>query len=180
MGKHHPYNKILIAAADGAAADADMIHERAPGESPIEEYFFTALYVTAKYVRPYVRTDVLTKDSLWARPIEALMNDIVVFPQAKIGKYRIDFLIAIYDFCVADLDERHNWIYDEKHWKYLVVECDGHDFHERTKEQAAKDRRRDRELGLQGYKVFRFTGSEIWRDPIKCATDVILWSEDPK
>jgi hypothetical protein len=58
----------------------------------------------------------------------------------------------------------------------LAVECDGHDFHERTKEQAAKDRSRDRRLQEAGYTVFRFTGSELWRDPCSCSDQIIKWA----
>lgn len=51
----------------------------------------------------------------------------------------------------------------------LVIECDGHDYHERTKHQAARDRSRDRDLLTAGYYVMRFTGAEIYADPCKCA-----------
>jgi len=54
----------------------------------------------------------------------------------------------------------------------VVVECDGHDFHEKTKEQAARDKKRDRDMQLDGWKVLRFTGSEIWRGAEGCAKDV--------
>lgn len=59
---------------------------------------------------------------------------------------------------------------------FLIVECDGHDFHERTKAQAAKDRARDRKFQDDGYTVYRFTGSEIWRDPCGCADQIIDWA----
>lgn len=54
----------------------------------------------------------------------------------------------------------------------IVIECDGHDYHERTKEQAAKDRGTDRALQLLGWTVLRFTGSEIHADASACADDV--------
>jgi len=54
----------------------------------------------------------------------------------------------------------------------IVVECDGHDFHEKTREQAARDKKRDRELQIAGWKVLRFTGSEIHRGAENCARDV--------
>lgn len=54
----------------------------------------------------------------------------------------------------------------------LVVECDGHDFHERTKEQAKRDRSYDRKLTAAGITLLRFTGSEIFRDPKKCAEEI--------
>ena len=53
------------------------------------------------------------------------------------------------------------------------MECDGHDFHERTKAQAAHDKTRDRALQARGLKVLRYTGSEIWADPFGCALDVL-------
>lgn len=54
----------------------------------------------------------------------------------------------------------------------IALECDGHDFHERTKEQAKRDRKRDRDLQAQGFRVLRFTGSEIFRDALGCAGSV--------
>jgi very-short-patch-repair endonuclease len=55
----------------------------------------------------------------------------------------------------------------------LAIECDGHDFHERTKEQARHDRSRDRALQLAGWTVLRFTGSEIHRDVDACVGQVL-------
>lgn len=75
--------------------------------------------------------------------------DIVIVPQAEIGAFRVDFVLL---FRVGEKLARY------------VIECDGHDFHERTKEQAAKDKKRDRVLQSMGYQVFRYTGSEIWRN----------------
>lgn len=77
--------------------------------------------------------------------------------QAQIGSYRVDFLL------LSTLLPRH---------VRIVVECDGHDFHERTKEQAARDRSRDRTLTGLGYTVLRYTGSEIHQDPWACAQDL--------
>jgi hypothetical protein len=42
------------------------------------------------------------------------------------------------------------------------VEIDGHDFHERTREQALRDKSRDRSLLHAGLKLLRFTGSEVY------------------
>lgn len=55
--------------------------------------------------------------------------------------------------------------------KGFVIECDGHDFHERTKEQAKKDKKKDRQLWAKGHPVIRFTGSEIFDNPIVCARE---------
>lgn len=80
--------------------------------------------------------------------------DGAIFPRVIIGEYRVDFLI----------------LYTSGG---IVVECDGHDFHERTKQQAARDRSKDRTLQSMGFRVLRFTGSEIWNAPLKCAKDVV-------
>jgi very-short-patch-repair endonuclease len=82
----------------------------------------------------------------------------IVLPQVQVGPYRVDFLIKM----LGDPDGVG-----------VIVECDGHDFHERTKEQAERDRKRDRDLGSQGYRVLRFTGRELWRDPHSCADEAM-------
>lgn len=55
----------------------------------------------------------------------------------------------------------------------VAIECDGHDFHEKTKEQAASDKARDRAMTLAGWTVLRFTGSEIYRDPMACLLEAL-------
>ena len=54
----------------------------------------------------------------------------------------------------------------------VLVECDGHDFHEKTKGQASRDKEKDRILVRNGYHILRYTGSEITKDPFKCADDI--------
>lgn len=54
----------------------------------------------------------------------------------------------------------------------VAVELDGHAFHERTKEQAARDKRRDRDLTQRGWSTLRFAGSEVWANPVRCLAEV--------
>lgn len=91
------------------------------------------------------------------------LDEFVVTPQFQIGDYRVDFLVKT---CMDIRD-------DLKYTASVVVECDGHDFHERTKQQAAHDRKRDRFIQSKGYKVLRFTGSEIWANSFACAKEVM-------
>lgn len=84
----------------------------------------------------------------------------IVLMQVPIAEYRVDFLL--YGIS-ASCDDRSTW----GHFK-LVVECDGHDFHEKTKAQAARDKQRDRKLMSMGYHIMRFTGSEMWKNPQQC------------
>lgn len=73
--------------------------------------------------------------------------EIGVQCQKTIGKYRVDFLVS------ATFSDTQ-----------VIIECDGHDFHEKTKEQAIHDKERDRFLTSQGYKILRYTGSELYND----------------
>jgi hypothetical protein len=56
--------------------------------------------------------------------------------------------------------------------QWLFVECDGKHFHF-GKAKISKDRGRQQEMMDAGYRVFRFTGSEINRNPFLCASPVI-------
>ena len=55
----------------------------------------------------------------------------------------------------------------------FVVECDGHAFHEKTKEQAARDKQRDRWFLSRGFPTMRFTGSELFNQVGRCADEVL-------
>lgn len=89
---------------------------------------------------------------------------IYIRPQMPIGKYVADFLV-----------EFKNW--SNGGIALGVIECDGHDFHERTKEQAAHDRRRDRYFQAKGFLIMRYTGSEIYADPVACASEALKMLE---
>jgi len=54
----------------------------------------------------------------------------------------------------------------------VAVELDGHEFHQKTKEQVERDHRRSRALAKAGWTVLRYAGSEVWRDAGACALDV--------
>lgn len=81
----------------------------------------------------------------------------VLAVQQEVAGYRVDF---------AAWPVGREGIVDVRR---VVIEADGHDFHERTRDQAARDRRMDRELQARGWTVLRFTGSEIHREPERCA-----------
>lgn len=96
-----------------------------------------------------------------------------VWPQVAVGPYRADFAL---------IRTKLSWI-EEKAVDVpfidavavsvpVIIECDGHDYHERTKEQAEHDRSRDRYMQANDFRVFRFTGRELYRDPMKCAEEV--------
>jgi very-short-patch-repair endonuclease len=87
-----------------------------------------------------------------------------LLPQYEIGAYRVDFLMG-------HSGREGNRGFDLR--KCVVIECDGHDWHERTKEQAARDKKRDRFLLRNVGSVIHFTGSEIYRDVSACMGEAI-------
>lgn len=115
-------------------------------ESPIEMLLLSALYYEAgsELIGRFASMSV-------RQPVLPLFK---IRPQHPIGPYRVD---------IAVIGEHVR----------VVVECDGHEFHERTKEQAAKDKSRDRYLTAEEWLVLRFTGSEIHRNPLACAYEVV-------
>ena len=52
-------------------------------------------------------------------------------------------------------------------FRKLCVYTDGHTYHERTEEQAQRDKRIDRKLQELGFQVLRYTGKEV-NDTIIC------------
>lgn len=74
--------------------------------------------------------------------------------QYQQGKYRLDFVFRVNDIKVN-------------------VELDGHNFHEKTKEQAVSDRSRDRDLQKKGWHVLRFHSNEVQMDLKSCVKQVM-------
>lgn len=96
--------------------------------------------------------------------IKAYAGTTQIFPpvgcaaQVHAGNYIVDFM-----FVAQRAGGGHPLM--------VAVECDGHEFHARTKQQVARDRSRDRTLTSCGIHVMRFTGSEIHHDATACADE---------
>lgn len=158
-GTEQKIGRLVTEAAQNEAArfEEEYYHLATFCESPIEELLLAALYADHRVYDFHV---VFMSNS---QPSDKHLRDEAVFihQQANIGPYRVDFL---FHDCSLPFDLREP--------RFMVVECDGHDFHERTKEQARRDKRRDRFFQSHGYKVLRFTGSEIFADPAAVAEEV--------
>jgi very-short-patch-repair endonuclease len=126
-------------------------------ESPIEKLFAASVVLQFHAASLFDVRLIFGSDfngERGAAPIDCTF----VYPQAQIGAYRVDFLF----------DDFH-----ENKRRLIIVELDGHDWHERTKAQATRDKKRDRALVTAGYRVLRFTGSEIYASPGECLQEVI-------
>lgn len=143
-------------------------------ESPIEKVFFAALWSLGRLehldigeVRSFDPSNTAETASSFGSNDAHSSERIGLVAQANVLGHRVDFLIR---------SRPTDPISDA--WRWAIVECDGHDYHERTAEQAERDRSRDREFQQSGYRVFRFTGREIVRDPVKCAMEVLSWADE--
>lgn len=121
-------------------------------ESPIERIFGAALLLSLELA--WRGGCVLCSPADESRLAEK--HELLVMPQYPWKNYRIDFVIRMPNFGK----------------QFVFIECDGHDFHERTPDQAARDRAKDREIQAEGIPILRFTGREIYRDLGRCVDQV--------
>jgi very-short-patch-repair endonuclease len=144
-----------------AAFLADLVASYDLG-SPLEEVFVLRMLWTGYWAPIHVNAG-----GAWAEHIElaapflgdadiglfaAHSSKVVAWPQASIFKDR-----RRVDFAFIGGTTSHPI--------RLAVELDGFTFHERTPQQAANDRARDRELKIDlGWDVVRFLSSEVMPD----------------
>lgn len=144
----------------------DIEHVLEQCESPIEKVFISAIMAAAREAG-YETFDLYETNHDIDSYAPGSSCELAIWPQFEVGKYRIDFRLVAKAY-----DARLNPPWSTRK---IMVECDGHEFHERTKEQAKRDRAKDRHLQALGYKILRFTGSEIWADPYKCAKETFTF-----
>lgn len=134
--------------------------------SPLERVMAHALRVYAEYVSGEP-VGIATCDRGVHRGFAPRYNDgngrpyfdsVSICQQHHVGPYMADFFILGH----AQAADRS-----------VVLEVDGHEFHEKTKQQAEHDKKRDRAFAAAGYTTLRFTGSEVFRDPVGCAKEAV-------
>jgi len=135
-------------------------------ESPIEEILLRAM--VGQYINMGYDIEFVCDKSLKAKFACGIrttpINTLVLVPQHPVGPYRVDFLV-IASWSTPWTDPTQSTV---------IIECDGHEFHEKTKEQVAKDKKRERYIQSNSFsKVLRFSGSEIYNDPFECAAEII-------
>jgi hypothetical protein len=141
-------------------------------ESPIELPIVLAVMTVARHEGLSVKL-VSPDGSEWGDSFEPTggtrFPDLMlrIEPQALLGEHRVDFYLTLDGSISTEKGQTRSAS------KRMVIECDGHDYHERTKEQARHDRERDRHLQSFGFLVYRYTGREIWEDVFTCASQVV-------
>jgi very-short-patch-repair endonuclease len=79
---------------------------------------------------------------------------LLLVPQYVVGPYRYDFAIT------------------RKGRPIALIECDGKEFHA-TEDQQANDRAKNDRAAKQGVLLFRFSGSDIFRDGKDCVRTIL-------
>lgn len=116
-------------------------------ESPIEQIlslYLTNLQISYNDWNPFIKVS------------NFVSNQEITCENGK--KYRLDFYFIVN--------------YKNQEVKYFGIECDGYEFHQKTKEQVEYDNQRQRDLQNEGIEIIRFSGSEIRKNPEKCAEEV--------
>lgn len=123
-------------------------------KSPIEQIFLTAFNI-------YCAENAM----------DNIHDYIYLCPQYEIicnnKRYFADFLYESDDFLNENFFDNNIKNKDLK----LIIECDGYEFHQKTKEQVQKDNEREYNLKMAGYEILRFSGTQIYNNPFKCAED---------
>lgn len=173
--------KLWLSISEVNCSRYEIMAAMSKVESPIEMNLLAALlYESQNHVdslrislSSHVSTEPAEKIKSLADFGRAAMcgsTHITIAPQFTMDKYRMDFVIHRCEHCPSKESYAH---------KFVAIECDGHDFHERTVEQAGRDKKRDRII--QKYMpVLRFTGSEIHKDPISCAEQCFEFLSDSR
>lgn len=97
-------------------------------------------------------------------------------PQTPIGRYFADFSVSALDYFVNAWFKLPLQTLEEisKIAPRYAIEIDGFEWHDKTPEQAERDKKREREIQLAGYTVIRFAAREVIRDPMACVCEVRL------
>lgn len=142
-------DQILKTDAIGNKTSIECLLEECPNiKSPVEKLFYCAWSLTP-------------------------LHQIGLTPQYRIKDFYIDFKVSFIDYFVnSPIKYSYQELLKiEKLLPLYAIEIDGHDFHEKTKAQVQKDKQRERVIVSQGYKVLRFSGSEVFHNTSTCVVD---------
>lgn len=137
------------------ACDLEKEIERFNVRSPIEQAFLVGFLVVQEFTIPnLIRSTKKEPDGTE----QEIKDGFEIIPQFRVDNYRVDFALSHYKGGEG---------------KTVLVECDSQEFHDRSEAERRYEKQRDRALQAAGFKVFRFTGTEILKDPFEVAAEII-------
>lgn len=123
--------------------------------SPIEQAFFIAMHVMCRAHYLPINQDPELIDGKPSFPSGVYMSN-----QFQLDLYKIDFHVS---HCRAIGPKTST----------VLVELDGHDFHDRDKHQRSYEKARERYIARAGRVLLRYTGSDVMKDPYRVAHEVM-------
>jgi len=134
--------------------------------------------VEAFYAGPRCESPLEAIFAGWWFGLECVFGGLALEPQHRVTvegvNYRLDFKVKLQHPDFYDAARR---VYRET-LPLIGVELDGHDFHEKTKEQVTARNKRDRDLQVAGWRIFHISGSELVRRGYDAVSEVYLHARD--
>lgn len=114
--------------------------------------------------------------SIWWRVYDQYLglSALMLVPQHEVDlwvsgqkkRYRLDFMLKPMEMLFETVGEPLGAVLK------FAIELDGHEFHERTKEQVTLRNQRDRDLQASGWTVYHVSGSEFVNQPEKTLASI--------
>src|SRR3990167_5718970 len=100
---------------------------------------------------------------------------VTLEPQYKVGSFYADFYVNCLDYFVNEWPSLPIEIYRaiEQDLPKILVEIDGHKWHEKSLDQVEADKQRERFFIAHGYTVIRFTAREVFKNPVACVMEIL-------
>lgn len=153
----HTKPEELVKTIGKRISELGQVYNSKGTQSPIEDMLIGALMWLNMDWGGMPEACLFDSPDKWADWTDDKALRFWIKPQAEIAGYRVDILM---------------WFSVGNDFAGVAIECDGHAFHEKTKEQASRDKKRDREILKAGFPVVRFSGSDIFKSPEDCASQV--------
>lgn len=143
------------------------------------------LLMFEEVTRPYA-------DNLWKYSIIDFDTSVCKSPIEQILYFAYEIYHADHNTCDVSLEPQHPIVAESGKTYYpdfilynynigmylpILIECDGHEYHQKTKAQVKRDNERDYDLKMAGYEVLHFSGSQIYNDPMKCTEDIYRYAK---
>lgn len=150
------------------------------------EYFDKLPFKAKELILNQESFQILEDIALWENYLESPIEEILYIALLKkMNEYNLDLFIE----AQTEIECKNGNIYraDFTIWYddivnqglkedfALAIECDGYEFHQKTKKQVEKDNKREYDLKMNGWEILRFSGSEIYNSPMECADKIIKY-----
>ena len=160
------WRPVIERAANDACSSVLRLRDLC--QSPIEELFLAALWAGPSGWASFDQTAIESGGVVAAQRCDPTMHDhLYIHAQAPVGAYFADFMLTM------QIKPGVLVKFPQGLSTRVAIELDGHDFHEKTRRQAAHDKKRDRYFTGESIPFLRFTGSEIHHNAEKCAADAL-------